>query len=316
MSLVSIASARRNHRLTASLPAVLLVLVQAACGGSAVKKKDAGLPAEDVDAAVGGTGGRPGTGGTAGRPATGGSGGSVGTGGAGGSAAGGSGGGSGARDASSGETGGAGSGGTRDASAGDAARGDAVTRDATMPTDARTGDSSASAMMSFFVTSTGTGPRGGNLGGLAGGDAKCQMHATAVGAGGKTWRAYLSAAGANARDRIGMGPWFNQRGQMVAMNVTTLLQGGIPANMVLTEIGTPVPGNQHDIITGTRPDGTVFADRTCMDWTSMSGQVQVQVGHSDGAAGANRFSAHASTCSQEGLIATAGAGRLYCFATN
>ena len=59
--------------------------------------------------------------------------------------------------------------------------------------------------MTFFITSVGSG-KGGNLGGLAGADKQCQMLARAVGAGGKTWHAYLSTQGAdavNARDRIG-----------------------------------------------------------------------------------------------------------------
>ena len=65
--------------------------------------------------------------------------------------------------------------------------------------------------MSFFITSAGSG-NGANLGGLAGADAICQKLAAAVGAGGRTWRAYLSAGAAgnqpavNARDRIGKGP--------------------------------------------------------------------------------------------------------------
>ena len=61
------------------------------------------------------------------------------------------------------------------------------------------------ATMSFFVTSTGSGAMGGNLGGLAGADARCEMLAAAVGAGGKGWRAYLSTemAAVNAKDRIG-----------------------------------------------------------------------------------------------------------------
>ena len=68
--------------------------------------------------------------------------------------------------------------------------------------------------MSFFVTSTPLG-KGGDLGGLAGADAHCQVLAAAVGAGNKTWRAYLSSAetptakAINARDRIGNGPWQN-----------------------------------------------------------------------------------------------------------
>ncbi|MEY4099379.1 MAG: hypothetical protein RL300_550, partial [Pseudomonadota bacterium] len=67
--------------------------------------------------------------------------------------------------------------------------------------------------MTFFVTSTGTG-KGGDLGGLEGADRHCQALATAVGAGDRTWRAYLSTQApkladpnfVNARDRIGSGP--------------------------------------------------------------------------------------------------------------
>src|ERR1043166_5056704 len=78
--------------------------------------------------------------------------------------------------------------------------------------------------MSFFVTSVGKGD-GANYGGLAGADAYCQQMAASAGRGGATWHAYLSTQGAgavNARDRIGNGPWYNSRGQRVAMNVAEL----------------------------------------------------------------------------------------------
>jgi hypothetical protein len=71
--------------------------------------------------------------------------------------------------------------------------------------------------MSFFVTSVGLG-KGADLGGLAGADQHCQMLAQAVGAGNRTWHAYLSIQAVNgqpavnARDRIGQGPWYNQKG--------------------------------------------------------------------------------------------------------
>ena len=68
--------------------------------------------------------------------------------------------------------------------------------------------------MTFFVTSNGPG-KGGDLGGLAGADAHCQMLAAAAGQGNRTWRAYLSTQGANAvnaRDHIGKGPWHNNSG--------------------------------------------------------------------------------------------------------
>src|SRR5207244_4665550 len=75
--------------------------------------------------------------------------------------------------------------------------------------------------MTFFVTSSGPG-KGGDLGGLAGADARCQELATAAGAGSKTWRAYLSTnqgnqgGPVNARDRIGKGPWQNFQGTVIA----------------------------------------------------------------------------------------------------
>jgi len=81
--------------------------------------------------------------------------------------------------------------------------------------------------MTFFVTSVGPG-KGGDLGGLAGADAYCQSLAATAGAGGKTWRAYLSSNAAaqggavNARDRIGNGPWQNFKGEVIATSVADL----------------------------------------------------------------------------------------------
>ena len=71
-----------------------------------------------------------------------------------------------------------------------------------------------SSLMTFFATSEPIGD-GGNLGGLAGADSRCQSLAAAAGAGSsRTWRAYLSTETplVNARDRIGAGPWFNFNG--------------------------------------------------------------------------------------------------------
>jgi hypothetical protein len=70
------------------------------------------------------------------------------------------------------------------------------------------------ANMTFLVTSARPG-KGADLGGVAGADRHCQQLAASVGAGGKTWRAYLSTQGAgatNERDRIGKGPWVNAKG--------------------------------------------------------------------------------------------------------
>ena len=199
--------------------------------------------------------------------------------------------------------------------------------------------SPSSGGMSFFITSAGSG-KGADFGGLAGADKQCQTLAAAAGAGDKTWHAYLSTQGAgavNARDRIGNGPWYNARGQVVAMNNGVLhgdtidqarVGNAMGKQISLTEKGTVVNGvgdmpNTHDILTGSRPDGTAFTDgmdHTCNNYMSNTdGMGQVQLGHSDKQGGNNSSwnSAHGSRgCSQPNLVATGGAGLLYCFAVN
>jgi len=192
--------------------------------------------------------------------------------------------------------------------------------------------------MSFFVTSVGVGD-GANLGGLAGADAHCTKLATAVGRGtGVTWHAYLSTQGPNAvsaRDRIGNGPWYNARGQAIGQNVGQLhgdtldqarLGNNISKATALTEKGDAIKGfgdtpNEHDILTGSMPDGRAYTDgqdHTCNNWTSNSAGI-AQLGHHDRTGGGNTSwnSVHASKgCSQPNLVATGGAGYLYCFAVN
>ncbi len=197
--------------------------------------------------------------------------------------------------------------------------GDASTvTDSSTPTDASRTDAGTS--MSFFVTSTGSGNSGGNLGGLAGADTKCQTLATAAGAGGRTWRAYLSITGTNARDRIGTGPWYNQKGAMIAANVAALHATDILAVNAIDETGAVVPTNQHDILTGTNADGTANA-ATCNGWTSNAGNQTGFLGHNDSQTTGNNAdrwnNAHVSGgCSQGALTNTGGSGRIYCFATN
>ncbi len=196
--------------------------------------------------------------------------------------------------------------------------------------------SPSSSGMSFFVTSTGSG-KGADFGGLAGADRHCQALASAAGAGGKTWRAYLSssattgAPAVNARDRIGRGPWVNAKGDLVARSVQDLHTANALSKQVsLTEKGGLVKGrgdtpNQHDILTGSQPDGTAFAgpeDRTCGNWTR-SGDGSAQVGHHDRIGlrddepSKSWNSSHPSRgCSDEALRGTGGAGLLYCFAAN
>ena len=187
--------------------------------------------------------------------------------------------------------------------------------------------------MTFFVTSVPIG-NGGNLGGLAGADAHCQMLAQAAGAGNRTWRAYLSTQGAgavNARDRIGTGPWHNAKGVQVAANVADLHgdnerdRNYLFKETAIDEKGNPVAGrgdqprNQHDMLTGSTSLGRAFpagTDRTCNNWTSSS-TGNAMVGHHD-RSGGNTTSwnaAHPSrSCSQPDLVATGGNGLFYCFA--
>src|SRR5688572_30080135 len=129
--------------------------------------------------------------------------------------------------------------------------------------------------MGFFVTSVGSG-MGGNLGGLAGADKHCQALAAKAGAGNRSWRAYLSTTGAgsvNARDRIGSGPWYNAKGQLIASSVAELHsdKANITADTALDEQGRQInpPGgtNRHDIMTGSTPDGRA-TEMTCQNWTS------------------------------------------------
>ena len=160
--------------------------------------------------------------------------------------------------------------------------------------------------MTFFVTSEPIGD-GANLGGLAGADAHCQKLAQVVGAGDRTWRAYLSTQAlpgqpaVNARDRIGTGPWYNFDGVMIARDLAHLhgdtielarMGNNLTKRTGVTEKGQIVPGlndyqvprdsdweytkttpytNRHEMLTGSQLDGRAFppgVDYTCNNWTS------------------------------------------------
>ncbi len=201
-----------------------------------------------------------------------------------------------------------------------------------------TGGAQSQQQMSFFVTSAGPG-KGADLGGLEGADRHCQTLAQAVGAGAKTWRAYLSTQGnnaVNAKDRIGRGPWMNAKGVVIAKDVAELHgANNLTKQTALSEKGDPINGrgdtpNRHDALTGSQPDGTAFsgdADRTCGNYTKSTGPGAVMVGHTDrtglddSAPAKSWNSSHPSRgpdggCSQADLKSTGGDGLFYCFATN
>jgi hypothetical protein len=194
--------------------------------------------------------------------------------------------------------------------------------------------------MTFFVTSTGLG-KGGDLGGLEGADKHCQALAQGAGAGNRTWRAYLSTQGpawnqpgeVDARSRIGTGPWQNAKGVVIARSVDDLHSpnNNLNKETALDEKGQAVNGrtdkpNKHDILTGSRPDGTAFPgspnpDMTCGNWTKGGKDGAAMLGHFDRGSvqmtswATSWNSSHPSIgCDPASLRATGGDGLLYCFA--
>jgi hypothetical protein len=203
-----------------------------------------------------------------------------------------------------------------------------------------TGPSGGGSEMTFFITSAGSG-KGGDLGGVEGADRHCQKLASAVGAGGRSWRAYLSTQGSalndpkvvHARDRIGPGPWHNAKGVLIAKNVEELhsANNNLTKETALDEQGRMVNGrtekpNKHDILTGSRPDGTAFPgaffpDMTCGNWTKSGADGSAMTGHHDRAGpiahpwAQSWNSAHPTRgCTQDGIRSTGGDGLFYCFA--
>ena len=199
------------------------------------------------------------------------------------------------------------------------------------------GPSTPQSGMSFFVTSANPG-KGADFGGLAGADRHCQALASSAGAGGRTWRAYLSASAApgnpsvDARDRIGAGPWRNVKGEVIATSVANLHSDSNTLNKqtALTEKGSTISGrgdpvNLHDMLTGSSPDGRAVSDgkdNTCGNWTK-SGDGSALVGHHDrmglrdDAPSKSWNSSHPTQgCSLDALKKTGGGGLLYCFAQN
>lgn len=213
------------------------------------------------------------------------------------------------------------------------------------------GGATPSSLMSFFVSSLTSVT--GNLGGLAGADQRCQTLAAAVGVPSPLWRAYLSVehnpAGTgpsvNARDRIGAGPWYNARGELVAADLASLHARKGDASVFLDEHGDMINGQwtgspspvEHDVLTGSNPDGTVALGKTCADWTSEAGPgdggvpdggggLVARVGHSDGlgprcssSTSPIDYTSWNSSHDNAGCNNTeplGGAGRIYCFKAN
>lgn len=192
--------------------------------------------------------------------------------------------------------------------------------------------------LSFFVTSSN---QDGDLGGLDGADAICDRLATAVGAGDRTWRAYLSAENGgtpiHARTRIGTGPWYNADGVLLANDLEELHDPSLVGDpeLFIDETGEAVngqwngtPPNEHDVMTGSDSSGMLLLDpvTTCADWTSNTLTPGPQVGHTDGMGPMMNTTmpnftswngGHpAAGCSSGDLQMRGGAGKFYCFAAD
>lgn len=171
--------------------------------------------------------------------------------------------------------------------------------------------------MGFFVTSRPLASVA-TVGGLAGADRHCQALAKEAGAGERTWRAYLSTSfgdkpAVNAGDRIGAGPWYTAKGQIVARGPADLhALGSLPAELLMTEKGERLPTGGESaagdvtILTGTGANGTAVVGQNCANWTSDADGQTV-------AADLTRSwnSGRTVSCQAPG---TAPPPRLYCFA--
>ena len=120
---------------------------------------------------------------------------------------------------------------------------------------------------------------------------------------------------------------------MIARSVDDLhsANSNLTKQTALDEKGQPVNGrtekpNKHDMLTGSRPDGTAFpgapfADMTCGNWTKGGTDGSAMLGHHDRAGPIENSwaiswnSSHPTRgCDPEGLRSTGGDGLFYCFA--
>jgi cysteine-rich repeat protein len=121
----------------------------------------------------------------------------------------------------------------------------------------------------------------GNLGGLAGADAKCQALALAAKLPG-VYMAWLSDANKSPKTRMTQStvPYVLPDGTKIADNWADLVDGTLDAALNRTEIGGPVPigtvpcegGNFKTVWTGTSTSGgPVNVNQMCSNWTSLVG---------------------------------------------
>jgi hypothetical protein len=128
-----------------------------------------------------------------------------------------------------------------------------------------------------FVTST---LYNGDLGGLAGADAKCQARADAAGVAGN-YKAWLSDANASPSTRFAQSaaPYKLVDGTVIANNWADLIDGNLVAKISKTELGGAVPvgntvcGGFPTVWSNTTASGALrSAGGSCANWTSLGAQ--------------------------------------------
>lgn len=162
----------------------------------------------------------------------------------------------------------------------DSAGPDATTIDAPPGADAGAGDAASEAGCNsceriVFVT---TALYTGNIGGLAGADARCNTAASAstlARVKGRPFKAWLSTQATSAKARLthGAGPYKTPKGTLVANDFAGLTSGALKAAIVHSESGLDI--GPADVWTGTTTAGDFAGDGTaCNSWTTLSGQGQ------------------------------------------
>jgi hypothetical protein len=121
----------------------------------------------------------------------------------------------------------------------------------------------------------------GDLGGLAGADAKCAVLATGAGIPG-TYRAWLSAGATSPLDRLtSNGPWYLVNGAMVVPSKPQLATGVLTNAIDKDERGATPPLTDDQVWTATDPSGKPFG-RDCEAWTSTTDDTVVgEAEHAD-----------------------------------
>jgi len=160
-----------------------------------------------------------------------------------------------------------------------------------------------------FATST---LHTGNLGGLMGADAICNMRAQAAGLPG-TYMAWISTAQGSPATRFVQStvPYFMVNQVKIADNWADLTDGTLDAALQVTELGGASPAgtnncfvnvnNFRTAFTGTGQNG-VLSGGTCSDFTSNAGTATVGV--------TNSASFRWTNCQQLSCANTSG---IYCF---